>query len=74
MDPAVSGNLIAMLITQAQQDLSLNMATARNLTANQGAMLTMGVQQINSATIVQLFRLSPAEAAQLNLGTAPPQS
>jgi hypothetical protein len=70
-DPTISDNLLAMLITQAQQELSLNMSTARNLTANAGAALTLGVQQINAACLTQLFRLSPLEAQALGLVTPP---
>lgn len=66
-DSAVSNNLFAMLIAQAQQDLALNTATARNLVANSGAMLTLGVQQINAATTVQMFRMTPLEAQALGL-------
>lgn len=66
-DQTVSDNLIAMLIVQAQQDLALNMATARNLVANAGAALTLGVQQVNAATMIQLFKMSPVEAQALGL-------
>lgn len=69
-DPLISDNLIAMLLAQAQQDLTLNMATARNLMANAGASLTLGVQQTAAATIIQMFKMSPAEAQAL--GMLPP--
>ena len=69
-DPAVSNNLIAMLITQAQLELALNMSNSRMLVANSGAALTTSVQQIAAATTIQMFKMSPAEAHAL--GMLPP--
>lgn len=66
-DPAVSNQLIAMMISQAQQELSLNMATSRNLVAASGAALTTSVQQIAAATTMHMFKMSPAEAQLLGL-------
>ena len=63
LDSAVADQLTQLTIVSAQNGQQLNSILDRNLTANAGTVLTLGVQQINAAGLKQQTSIDPLEAA-----------
>lgn len=63
MDPLIAAQLSALTLVGAQNSQQLNSVLDRNLTANAASVLTMGVQQINMASLNLQTTLDPMEAA-----------
>jgi hypothetical protein len=63
LDPAVAEQLTQLTLTGAQQGQLLTGALDRNLVANASAVLTLGVQQINMASLNLQTSIDPMEGA-----------
>jgi len=63
LDPAISDQLTQLTLVSAQNAQQLNGVLDRNLVANSATVLTLGVQQINAASLAQQTSLDPMEAA-----------
>ena len=63
LDSAISDQLTQLTLVAAQNSQQLNGGLDRNLVANAAAVLTLGVQQINAASLNQQTSLDPMEAA-----------
>ncbi len=61
-DPAVADQLTTLIITTAQHNYQLNGIAARNQLAASAAVLTLGVQQINAASLQHLTKIGILEA------------
>ena len=62
-DPAVADQLSTLILQTGLNNQQLNAAAARNQLAGAASVLTLGVQQINAASLKQLTKLSPLAAA-----------
>lgn len=63
LDPEVAGQLTQLTLIGAQQGTQLNAAMDRNLVANASAVLTLGVQLSNAASLKMQTKTDPMEAA-----------
>jgi len=61
-DPAVADQLTTLILTTAQRNFQLNGASARNQLAASAAGLTLGVQQVNAASLKQITKLGINES------------
>ena len=62
-DPAVADQLTTLTLSAAQRQQQLNATTARNQLAGSAAVLTLGVQLNNAASLNQQTAVGPLEAA-----------
>jgi hypothetical protein len=63
MDAVIADQLSQLTLVAAQNGQQLNGALDRNLVANAAAVQTLGVQQINMASLNKLVSIDPMEAA-----------
>ncbi len=61
-DPAVADQLSTLVLTTGLNNYQLNAAMGRNQLAAASTVLTLGVQQINMASLKQLTKLTPLAA------------
>lgn len=67
-DPAVADQLSTLTLQTGLNNFQLNAAAARNQLAASAAVLTLGVQQINAASLAKQTKIGPlAAAAAANL-------
>ena len=62
-DPAVADQLSTLILQTGLNNYQLNAAAGRNQLAASASVLTLGVQQINAASLKQQTKLTPLEAA-----------
>ena len=63
LDQLVADQLTQLTLVGAQESQRLTGAMDRNLTANAASVLTLGVQQINAASLNKQVSTDPMEAA-----------
>lgn len=63
LDALIAEQLTMLCLTGAQESQRLTGAMDRNLVANAGSVLTLGVQQINAAALNKQVSVDPMEAA-----------
>lgn len=61
-DPAVADQLSTLILTTGLNNFQLNAAMGRNQLAAASTVLTLGVQQVNMASLKQLTSLTPLSA------------
>jgi len=61
-DPGVADQLTTLILSTGLNNFQLNAAMARNQLAGASAVLTLGVQQINAASLKQQTQMTPISA------------